>query len=481
MPEERLQYGFRTRPKNAEKTKTVPDIPEEKLQAVDKAVVELQLSKRRESFEEEELEEEEVEEEEEDFTPNRLGYSDIGYLPAKHKEPRFTVQRYEQPKSSCHQNNLPQARPGNCGFRPGNVIIQEGRPTAVPIDEDQLQQEDLQNAEIIDINFVDGQYAGVGYDRFRRHLSQAIVDAVRKAAEDAGSTAKGVENSEAFVADNVQKTEEGTSGAEPAKSVTGEVGTVKETDSETGSSKVNVSDPSVPSDEKESPQTRVDSDGHLIPVDKTPEENFASIDEPASEIKINSTSPTFITEPFKVPSDTVEESKPSYPSETYVAEIDPTSKDLLPQQPILIPQPDAPSVPQQDQEPPVDPSVPTDSNASEQSPLITDRQYFDRISELVAKLSASLQHIKDQAFAKDILFVPNPQMMHEAVVVDQQQKLQDAAAGLPQTAEQNRPVMMDDGGNADQAVYIFQPASPTETQDGTIEGVHHGEEVKVAE
>lgn len=501
VPEERLQYGFRTRPKNAEKTKIVPDIPEEKLQAVDKAVVELQLTKLRNNFEEEEELEEELEEEEvvvEDFRANRLGYSDIGYLPAKHKEPRFATHNCggRRPTPSCQQQLPRPEPPGNCGFRPGSVIIEEGRPTAVQINEEQLQHEDLQNAEIIDINFVDGQYAGVGYDRFRRHLSQAIVDAVRKAAEEV-STAKvdemnrpsgdvdelhksdegsGIEqtpgetdflltpsnenNSDHFENADAPKVDEKIIPPAAANDIPSEDGKVilqtsaDDTPSEDGKVILQTPDETHSEDERErlhtpseddkvflqssvdtpseddrfilqtspndSPsedekvvlQTSVDSDGQQFPIEKLPKESVdssTSVDsssEPATDNKTNSSTP-LTTEPFQLP--------------TAVAEINPENKSDEFSNPILIPEPL--NIPTQAVA--ENPAMPAEINRNNhhQPMLITDRMYFDTISELVAKLSLSLQHIKEQAFAKDILFVPNPEMIHEAIDDDQQRNL----------------------------------------------------------
>lgn len=408
VPEERLQYGFRTRPKNAQKSKVVPDIPEEKLQAVDKAVVELQLRKKNDEFEEE-LDEEEEEEIIEEATPNRLAYSDIGYLPAKQKEPRFTVQHYgpSAPASGCnHQNKLSQqAQTGNGGFRQANVIHQVASSNAVTIDEHQLDDADLQNAEIIDINFVDGQYAGVGYDRFRRQLSQAILDAVRKTAEDV-SMAKVEQTSELDeLKVNANHTVENTL------------------------RKQEVNDQPIYMNGNQSEAIIEDEAnahfGHPTAIGE---------DEPV-HLKINSSTFDDAAESDRVSNQKQPVPTCSKANDNLQFEVNP---ELASNHEELYANDFKEALAE----------VPHPKTAFEnanQSPLLSDRQYLDEISKLVATLSQSLQRINDGAFAKDILFVPDPQMVHEA---NEQQDLKLHAGSVPAAAREN---------TAEEAVFIAKP------------------------
>lgn len=128
MSEEQLQYGFRKKPKDSPNSRPIPNVPEEKLFAVDRTIVELNAPKHHHRHEEEDHEDEEEHEEEEeehsDAFPGHLHYSDIGYLPAKNSDGKFIVQKSaskiaeedeedEQPVSEC------------CGFRHGKIVKKE--------------------------------------------------------------------------------------------------------------------------------------------------------------------------------------------------------------------------------------------------------------------------------------------------------------------------------------------------------------------
>lgn len=127
VPEEKLAYGFKKVPANAENVKSVPNIPEERLYTFDKRVVELKdIPCRKHKKEEEEIEEEE--EEEENAKPScglgYLNYNQMGYYPQKHVDTHFkTVADYETETDTevpCNQEPIEEI--GSCGYRPGRIL-----------------------------------------------------------------------------------------------------------------------------------------------------------------------------------------------------------------------------------------------------------------------------------------------------------------------------------------------------------------------
>lgn len=125
VPEEKLAYGFKKIPANAENVKSVPNIPEEKLYTFDSGVVEYQhIPCRKHKKEEEEIEEEE---EEEDTKPScglgYLNYNQMGYYPQKHVDPHFTaVTKFETESVEVPCNQEPIEDIGSCGYRPGRIV-----------------------------------------------------------------------------------------------------------------------------------------------------------------------------------------------------------------------------------------------------------------------------------------------------------------------------------------------------------------------
>lgn len=102
VPEEKLQYGFQKTPLNQPNVKKTVHIPEEKLWNCDKSILELK--------------EEQIEK------PNYLSYGDIGYWPAKLRDAKFNVQRYEKKPVPPCKDPLPKELINDCGFQLGNII-----------------------------------------------------------------------------------------------------------------------------------------------------------------------------------------------------------------------------------------------------------------------------------------------------------------------------------------------------------------------
>lgn len=120
VPEEKLAYGFKKVPVNAESVKNIPDIPEEKLYTFDRKVVEL----KKIPCHKEEEEDIEVEEEEE-TKPCGLGYlnyNQMGYHPQKHIDTHFAVKQFEsvEEETPCNKEKFPEV--GSCGYKPGKII-----------------------------------------------------------------------------------------------------------------------------------------------------------------------------------------------------------------------------------------------------------------------------------------------------------------------------------------------------------------------
>lgn len=117
-----MQYGFRKVPVYQPNVKKVVVIPEEKLWTCDQQVLELKPATAAIEASEEELVSEEEEQIEE---PNYLGYTDIGFLPAKHRDAKFTVRRVEnEPEVGC-ADPLPKPELGDCGFQLGEIVSQD--------------------------------------------------------------------------------------------------------------------------------------------------------------------------------------------------------------------------------------------------------------------------------------------------------------------------------------------------------------------
>lgn len=122
MPEEKLQYGFRKVPVYQPNVKKVVAIPEEKLWTCDQQILELKPATAAIEASEEELVSEEEEQIEE---PNYLGYTDIGFLPAKNRDAKFIVRRIEnEPEAAC-ADPLPKQELGDCGFQLGEIVNQD--------------------------------------------------------------------------------------------------------------------------------------------------------------------------------------------------------------------------------------------------------------------------------------------------------------------------------------------------------------------
>lgn len=170
MPEERLQYGFRKTPTIHVASKVFPNIAEERLQAVDRAVVELKPLRQGNRFEEVSEEVDFSEEDDAiDSAPGHLALGDIGYGPARHYEPLFEARRCDQaqPAASCHDPQ-PAEAVGNCGFRRGELVLRASGHHAA-------QPENVAAAEerVIEFSLAAGQYDGPAYDRFRRQATRA--------------------------------------------------------------------------------------------------------------------------------------------------------------------------------------------------------------------------------------------------------------------------------------------------------------------
>lgn len=127
VPEEKLSFGFKKIPKNAENVISVPNIPEEKLYTFDTKVVELKEIPCRKHKEKEEIEvEEEEEEEEEEAKPacglGYLNYNQLGYYPQQHVNRQFAVTQFEatEPEAPCEKESTPEI--GSCGYKPGRIV-----------------------------------------------------------------------------------------------------------------------------------------------------------------------------------------------------------------------------------------------------------------------------------------------------------------------------------------------------------------------
>lgn len=129
VPEAKLQYGFRKKPKNHQKVKHHSKIDEEKLYACEKEVVELKKPNcAKEEFDDDEHDDEDEEHEEEEeshHSPSHLGYSDIGYFPEKKHHRKFMTHHHHE-DHSC-KDPLPLPEIGNCGFKRGEVIQEDDR------------------------------------------------------------------------------------------------------------------------------------------------------------------------------------------------------------------------------------------------------------------------------------------------------------------------------------------------------------------
>ena len=128
VPEEKLAFGFKKTPTNAESINPVPNIPEEKLSTFDARVVELKdIPCRRKQKKEEEIEEEEEEENEDDSKPNcglgYLNYNQMGYVVQKQVDPSFAVHQFveaEVNERPCSEDPIQEI--GSCGYRPGKIL-----------------------------------------------------------------------------------------------------------------------------------------------------------------------------------------------------------------------------------------------------------------------------------------------------------------------------------------------------------------------
>lgn len=167
MPEERLQYGFRRTPTNQQVRKHFPNIAEERLQAVDRTVVELKAV-RRDQFEEQSDEEELFEDDAADTVdnaPSHLGLGDIGYGPARSHEPRFEARRCDHAavQASCNDPQPAEAI-GNCGFRRGELVLEASHHHPASHGHGAAAAD-----RVIEFNLAAGQYDSSAYDRFRRN------------------------------------------------------------------------------------------------------------------------------------------------------------------------------------------------------------------------------------------------------------------------------------------------------------------------
>lgn len=126
MSEEQLQYGFRQQPKDLPSIKPCPNVPEEKLFAVDRTIVELnpppkhRKDKHDDDKEGEEEDEEHEEKKDERHSYRHLHYSDIGYFPAKCTDGKFVVQK----PPPCELSVETKPKFGCSGFRPGKIVTE---------------------------------------------------------------------------------------------------------------------------------------------------------------------------------------------------------------------------------------------------------------------------------------------------------------------------------------------------------------------
>lgn len=177
VPEERLQYGFRKLPQHQPHKQIFPNIAEERLQAVDRTIVELKAVRGGRSDDDEEeldVDEEEIDESV-DQAPSHLGLADIGYFPTRSYEPRFEKQQCSHSQSAHQpcQDSRPLPAIGDCGFERGQVIV-GGSQHSSHQQEPQFIDANEEQGQVIEINLSNsGQFEGAGYDRFRRHSQTA--------------------------------------------------------------------------------------------------------------------------------------------------------------------------------------------------------------------------------------------------------------------------------------------------------------------
>lgn len=224
ITEEHLQFGFQSQPKEYAIIRTLPDIPEEKLQAIDRTVVELKTSQN--NFQDYVKDNEKVVIENH-YLPTGVSYKEVGYLPAypKHQPPK--VDQYK----AYPEVVLPPSKPCHCDDRKSNYVIRNAPAEEVVrqqvavklpresierllmddqllgddrlvqqylVSDGELVQGDSIDPDIIDIDFVNGRYAGIGYNRFRRALQRAVANqAIQTNDEDS----KKPENSSVSVTD----------------------------------------------------------------------------------------------------------------------------------------------------------------------------------------------------------------------------------------------------------------------------------------
>lgn len=188
VPEERLQYGFRKLPQHQPHQKHFPNIAEERLQAVDRTIVELKAVRSRSADDDEEeaefdADDEEIDESVGEQSPGHLGLEDIGYLPARSHEPRFEKQRCSHTHpvhQPCHDPR-PLPAVGDCGFERGQVSVDSSPNGYHQAQQPQYIEANEEQGEVIEINLPnDGQYEGAGYDRFRRKSDAEELNAADK-------------------------------------------------------------------------------------------------------------------------------------------------------------------------------------------------------------------------------------------------------------------------------------------------------------
>ncbi len=127
VPEEKLAYGFKKSPIYAQKGKSIPNIPEEKLYSFDKQVIEYKdvPCRQHHSEEEESEEEEELVESKPSCELGHLNYNQMGYYPQKYVEPQFAVEQFETEiaETPCDQERTDADEEiGSCGYRPGRIL-----------------------------------------------------------------------------------------------------------------------------------------------------------------------------------------------------------------------------------------------------------------------------------------------------------------------------------------------------------------------
>lgn len=120
VPESRLCYGFESKPEESSTKCINTNVPEENLWAMNRAILQLKQPKQTQQISEEVYEEFE---ETQDNGPSYLGYKDIGYCEEEKNNPTFEVQK--QSSGPICRDRLPRPNIGNCGCRPGSLIVQQ--------------------------------------------------------------------------------------------------------------------------------------------------------------------------------------------------------------------------------------------------------------------------------------------------------------------------------------------------------------------